>query len=239
MSNSKEQFDDSIEDAGDEPVDAQFEEAVAAYLQRHGDYFERHQELLTALEIPHDAGEGSISLLERQVQLLRSKAGEHRVQLENLINVARENESLNQRLYELTLMLIESNDLESLMDTLLDDLRQQFDADAVQLRLFADDNLEQAVNEGQPASLLFADFMQQGKPKCGALQKEQLEYLFGDMAAETGSAAIIPLEHKHTRGILAIGSRDAQRFHPGKESGFLQRLGGLVSHSLARISYGK
>ncbi|HBH34979.1 MAG TPA: DUF484 domain-containing protein [Gammaproteobacteria bacterium] len=217
-------------------IDEQFEEAVDEYLRLHSDYFERHPGLLTELELSHDAGEGSISLIQRQVQVLRSKVEEYRAQLQELIGVARENENLNQRLYDLTLMLIESHDLESLMDILLDDLREQFDADAVELRLFEGENMEQAVNEGQPASLMFADFLQHGKPKCGALNKEQLEYLFGSLAAETGSAALIPLEHKHTRGILAIGSRDAQRFHPGKDTGFLQRLGGLVSHSLARIS---
>lgn len=217
-------------------IDEQFEEAVDEYLRRHSDYFERHPGLLSELELSHDAGEGSISLIQRQVKVLRRQAEEYRTQLQELIGVARDNESLNQRLYDLTLMLVGSNDLESLMDTLLDDLREQFDADAVELRLFASDNLDQAVNEGQPASLLFADFMQQGKPKCGVLKEEQMEYLFGSLAAETGSVALVPLEHKHTRGILAIGSRDAQRFHPGKDTGFLQRLGGLISHSLARIS---
>jgi hypothetical protein len=217
-------------------IDEQYEAEIGEYLEHHRDYFERHPGLLTQLEISHDAGGGSISLIQRQVMLLRGKADEYRAQLEELIGVARENENLNQRLYDLTLMLVESHDLESLMDILLDDLREQFDADAVELRLFADENMEKAVNEGQPASLMFADFLQHGKPKCGVLNKEQLEYLFGSLAAETGSAALIPLEHKHTRGILAIGSRDAQRFHPGKDTGFLQRLGGLVSHALARIS---
>lgn len=217
-------------------IDEQYEAEIEDYLERHNDYFERHSGLLSQLEIPHDAGGGSVSLVQRQVKTLRDQADNYRAQLEDLIGVARDNESLNQRLYDLTLMLIESHDLESLMDILLDDLREQFEADAVELRLFADGNMEKAVNEGQPASLMFADFLQHGKPKCGALNKEQLDYLFGSLAAETGSAALIPLEHKRTRGILAIGSRDAQRFHPGKDTGFLQRLGGLVSHSLARIS---
>jgi uncharacterized protein len=219
-----------------ETTDQQLEAHIGEYLQRHGDYFERHPEVLQSLEIPHHAGAGSVSLVERQVKVLRAKNDELRAQLQELIGIARENESLNQRLYEVTLLLMESRDFDSLMDTLLDDLREQFDADAVELRLFASDNLEQAVNEGQPASLLFEDFMQQGKPKCGALKKEQLEYLFGSLATETGSVALVPLEHRHTRGILAIGSHDAQRFHPGKDTGFLQRLGSLVSHALARIT---
>ena len=97
------------------------------------------------------------------------------------------------------------------------------------------ENLEQAVNERQAVPLMFDDFMKQGKPKCGALKKEQLQYLFGSMAAETGSVALIPLMHNGVEGVLAIGSHDPQRFHPGKDTEFLQRLGDLVSHALGRI----
>ena len=120
-------------------------------------------------------------------------------------------------------------------EMLLDDLREQFKADAVELKLFSAENLEQAVNQRQAVPMLFDDFMKKGKPRCGALKREQLQYLFGSLAAETGSVALIPLTHKHVEGVLAIGSRDPQRFHPGKDTEFLQRLGDLVSHALGRI----
>jgi len=215
--------------------DAGFEAEIADYLHNHCDFFSRHPELLQVLHVPHSAGEGTISLVERQTQLLRDKAGEYRKQLEQLIAVARENDDLNRRLHELTLTLIETDELDRLMDILLDDLREQFNADAVELKLFSAENLEQAVNERQAVPLMFDDFMKQGKPRCGALKKEQLQYLFGNMAAETGSVALIPLTHNAVEGVLAIGSRDAQRFHPGKDTEFLQRLGDLVSHALGRI----
>jgi uncharacterized protein YigA (DUF484 family) len=215
--------------------DADFEAEIVDYLHNHSDFFSRHPELLQMLNVPHSAGEGTISLVERQTQLLRDKAGEYRKQLEQLIAVARENDDLNRRLHELTLTLIETDELDRLMDILLDDLREQFNADAVELKLFSAENLEQAVNERQAVPLMFDDFMKQGKPRCGALKKEQLQYLFGNMAAETGSVALIPLTHNAVEGVLAIGSRDAQRFHPGKDTEFLQRLGDLVSHALGRI----
>lgn len=215
--------------------DDKLEADIADYLREHGDFFSRHPDLLQTLYVPHDAGAGTVSLVERQTQLLRKKTNEYRSQLEQLIAVARENDDLNRRLHQLTLTLIETEDIENLMDTLLDDLRVQFKADAVELKLFAAENLEQAVNEGQPDPLMFDDFMKKGKPKCGALKKEQLQYLFGSLATETGSVALIPLNHKNVEGILAIGSNDAQRFHPGKDTEFLKRLGDLVSHALGRL----
>jgi uncharacterized protein YigA (DUF484 family) len=74
--------------------------------------------------------------------------------------------------------------------------------------------------------------MSQGRPTCGVLQQEQLAYLFGSQAAETGSVALVPITGERTMGILAIGSRDADRFHPGKGTDFLRRLGEVVSRTL-------
>jgi hypothetical protein len=79
---------------------------------------------------------------------------------------------------------------------------------------------------------MFRDFMKQGKPKCGELQHEQLAYLFGSQAKETGSVALVPITGERTMGILAIGSRDASRFHSGKGTEFLRRLGDVVGRTL-------
>ena len=149
--------------------------------------------------------------------------------------VAKYYSSLARRLHRLTLALIETQTFDEVLNTLQDELREQFKADAVELKLFSAENLEQAVNQRQAVPMLFDDFMKKGKPRCGALKREQLQYLFGSLAAETGSVALIPLTHKHVEGVLAIGSRDPQRFHPGKDTEFLQRLGDLVSHALGRI----
>ena len=68
------------------------------------------------------------------------------------------------------------------------------------------------------------------------LDKAQLEYLFGPQAGETGSAALIPLTAPPLAGVLAIGSRDPDRFHEGKGVDFLQRLAEVVSATLQAAS---
>jgi uncharacterized protein YigA (DUF484 family) len=78
--------------------------------------------------------------------------------------------------------------------------------------------------------------MGRGKPSCGPLAKAQLEYLFGSQAGETGSAALIPMQTHTLMGVLAIGSRDPDRFAPGKGVDFLVRLGELVERSLQTVS---
>lgn len=219
-----------------ENSDQLLEQQVIDYLEEHEDFFRNNPQLLLSLAIPHHSGEGTISLLERQNSLFRQQIDAGRQQLDELINVARENDALNRRLHKMILTLLERSDFDSLLDTLLDDLRQEFQADAVELKLFSSDELEQAVNEGKPGPLLFEDFITKRKPKCGILKQDQMQYLFGSMASETGSVALIPIHHQHTEGVLAIGSHDDQRFHPGKDTEFLQRLGELISTALARFS---
>ena len=110
----------------------------------------------------------------------------------------------------------------------------QFQADAVEMKLFASDQLDAHAHEPGPA--LFRDFIARARPNCGRLDQDKLEYPFGSQAGETGSAALIPLTAPPLAGVLAIGSRDPERFHQGKSVDFLQRLAEVVSAKLQSAS---
>jgi uncharacterized protein YigA (DUF484 family) len=209
------------------------EQQIANYLIAHPDYFQRHPDALAAIDIPHPTGD-AVSLIERQVRTLRDQASNYRRQLENLVSVARENDALAKRLHRLTLALIETHSFDEVLNTLQDELREQFKADAVEMKLFASEQLEAHAHEAGPA--LFRDFLKRARPNCGRLDKAKLEYLFGPQAGETGSAALIPLTAPPLAGVLAIGSRDPQRFHEGKRVDFLQRLAEVVSAKLQSAS---
>lgn len=207
--------------------------SVAAYLLAHPRFLEEHPDVLAALELPHDSG-AAVSLVERQLRILREQSNRYRRQLEELVSVARENDTLSRRLHRLILALIDAREFDEVADALQDELRDQFRADAVELKLFSVNDLENHAAEPGPA--LFRNFMAQGRPSCGPLDGPQLEYLFGSQAGETGSAALIPLHTPGLAGVLAIGSRDRERFHPGKSVDFLRRLGEVVSHVLQAVS---
>lgn len=221
-------FDDDPEQKTDDN-----EEQIAEYLIAHPDFFNRHPDALAAIDIPHPTGD-AVSLIERQVRTLRAQSTKYRGQLEHLVSVARENDALARRLHRLTLALIETHSFDEVLNTLQDELRDQFKADAVEMKLFATEQLEAHAHEPGPA--LFRDFLQRARPNCGALDKAKLEYLFGPQAGETGSAALIPLTAPPLAGVLAIGSRDPDRFHEGKSVDFLQRLAEVVSAKLQSAS---
>ena len=64
-------------------------EAIAAYLRDHPAFFVEHEELLPALRIPHQRGD-TVSLVERQLKLLRDRNIEMRHRLSQLMDVARQ-----------------------------------------------------------------------------------------------------------------------------------------------------
>lgn len=211
-------------------LDSDQEARIAAYLAEHPEFFERHLELMGVLRLPHPGGNGTVSLVERQIAALRSEATRYRKQLEELISVARENDQLNQRLHRLTLRLLDAATLQDTLGSLQDALYEEFQVDAVELRLFPGEGLaEQVPSAGRSALDAFQEFLDQGRPVCGRLKHEQMDSLFGAQAEELASAAIIPLHAKGVIGILAIGSRSASRFHPGKGTELLVRLGDIVS----------
>ena len=211
--------------------DADFELQAADYLRSHPDFFQRHLELLGELRLPHSSGR-AVSLVERQMEALREEAGNYRQQIQTLISLARDNDLLNDRLHHLTLALIDAADFEEVVDLLEDHLHDEFKAEAVELKLFSatqlrkqDDSFDRA--GADPELDAFMEFFQQGRPVCGPLTAQQLDYLFGAEAQEMGSAAILPIQGHDILGVLAIGSTDPERFHPDMGTDLLLRFGGL------------
>lgn len=211
------------------------EELVAEYLVSHPDFLARHPAALAAQRLQHDSG-GVTSLIERQVKVLREQGERYRIQLEELINVARENEQLNQRLHQMTLALMEAASFDDVLNILQDQLRDKFQADAVEMKLFRADELEQEAAKGDLGAALFRDFVRKARPSCGQLDDDRLVYLFGSAAAECASVALVPLVENQISGVLAIGSHDAERFHSGKGLDFLRQLGEIVSRALHTVN---
>ena len=65
---------------------------VEEYLQHHPDFFHEHLNLLELMSIPHPSG-AAISLISKQLELFRSKHYEMESQLNELIEIARDNDT--------------------------------------------------------------------------------------------------------------------------------------------------
>lgn len=213
------------------------EESIATYLREHPDFFDRHAQLLEDLVIPHSCG-GAVSLVEYQVSVLRDQVHDMRRRMQSLANNARDNEALSQRLHQLTLTLVECTRLDEVFSYLYQAMCDDFKADFAAIRLFAqpaseaDRGLGEFLGESAGEKALFSQVLASSKPICGHFKADQLACLFPDQANEVGSGALLPLGRKAGFGVLAIGSRDPQRFHPGMGTLFLRQLGEIVSRIL-------
>jgi len=218
------------------------EQSVHDFLQHNPDFFERNSDLLGALRLPHVTG-GTVSLVERQVSVLRQKDLKLERKLKELLDVARANDLLAAKIHRLTLSLLAAPNLESTLRTIEHGLRAGFDADQTILVLFGDPGRFRGINVGRfflpierddPAVASFSTFLKRALPRCGQIRDSQRDFLFGPDTNEIGSVALLPLGKRARTGILAIGSSDAERFHPGMSIDFLSRIGELVTGALER-----
>ncbi len=215
--------------------DARMEEQIAEYLRLHPDFFSRHPEVAARLEVPHACGDAT-SLIEYQVSVLRDQNLQLRHRLQELISHARENEELSARLQRLTLGLIDCSDLEEVFATLYEALRESFRADRAAIRLFLPPRaaqharLAEFVNADGRVRDEFAHMLAAKSPVCGRIKQEPAEILFGGGGEPVCSWALVPLGALEPFGMLAIGSYDEKRFHPGMGTVFLRQLGEIAAH---------
>lgn len=217
--------------------------SVVEYLQRSPEFFERNSQILDTLRLPHRRTAGAtVSLVERQVEVLRERNAQLENRLHVLIEVARSNDTLADRIHRLTLRLIRTEGLPAAIEAIESSLREDFEAvQSVLVAFIEPAGLAQEsgrflrLSRRDDADMkMFESLFQSGKPRCGLIRDTQRDFLFGKDNVEIGSAALTPLGHKGSLGVLAIGAADAQRFTPGMSTDFLTRIGEIVSIALQR-----
>lgn len=215
------------------------EQNVADYLQCHPEFFEDKPTLLANLRVPHATG-SAVSLVERQVTVLRESNTNLQKQLTELVQMARTNGELNTQLHKFTLQIIENDSLDALLILIDKQLRRNFSASLAALRLLvggSDDTL--AARDEFPVDTdafcgLFRRLLSAGKPYCGQLSDEQLGALFGEQADSIASSAVLPLGKRGDLGLLAIGSFEKDRYHTGMDTSFLNNLGEVITVAMGK-----
>lgn len=214
------------------------EESVARYLQHNPDFFERHQPLLSRLQLPHARSGSTISLVERQVEVLREKQASLEEKLADFVRVARSNDAIAERMHRFTRRLLRAGSRDLALQNIEAGLRQDFDAFTSVLLLIGsektsvDERFLRMLAADDPGLKSFEALFASGKPRCGQVRDSQRELLFGTEANDIGSVALVPLGEKGALGLLALGSNDRDRFHPGMSTEFLARLAELISDAL-------
>jgi len=210
---------------------------VASYLRRHPDFLVEFPDLAQALVLPREQGPAA-SLASYQLDVLRDKNRELNRRLHELIEIAHENQLLMVRVHTLTLALMRANSLPETLNAVVAALTEDFNTDLVRIVLFRSDDALPVVQwlliepDGARALPAFAEFLKRGEPLCGRLQQDKLDALFGSRVGEVASAVLLPVDGV---GMLAVGSQDANRFHPGMGTVFLKLIAEAVAAAVARF----
>ena len=211
------------------------EQIVAKFLRQNPDFLERDPALLKDMELNHSSGP-AVSLIEKQVQYLRGENQTLQQRLNQLVQVASDNEKLMSRLHQLTLELMVMQNLPAFFDLLTEALMNEFKADIINITLF-DIEVEagpktpmHVARRDDPEQEQFKAHLEKGHSTCGRLNRDKRDHLFGSRSQWVESTALVPLGDQ---GMLAIGSSDPARFYPGMGTMFLDLLAEVVVSRLA------
>ncbi len=220
------------------------DELLVNYLAKHPDFFERHPSLLIKMHIPHERGEQTVSLVERQVQNLREKNKQLEAKIHEFVSIAQSNDALSDKIHKLSCRLVAAHGATQVLDAIEASLREDFGASHWVMICLRDDVPELSRLNTRHLRLIdrkaselksFETFFESNKPRCGQIRDTQRQYLFGNDAAEVGSAALVPLGKSAEYGLLAIGSNESTRFQSTMSTDFLSRIGELVSAAVGAL----
>lgn len=215
---------------------------IATWLRRHPTFLQQFPDLALTLVVPREQGSAA-SLASYQLEILRDKNRELTRRLHELFGNAQENERLAVRTHQLTLTLMKQNSGADTARAMAATLAEDFNGDLVRMVLFLNGtskpvaNLEatdwlQTLAEDDARLAPFRDCLKDGEPICGRLQPEKNALLYGMRAEDVASSALLPLPGL---GLLAVGSRDANRFFPGMGTLFLRMMGEAFETAMRRF----
>ena len=210
---------------------------VAAWLCRHPQFLKQFPDLALSLVVPRDEGPAA-SLASYQLDVLRDKNRELARRLQELFGNAQENERLAVRTHQLTLALMRQDSRADTLRALAATLAEDFSGDLVRIVGFApeaaldDADWFQHIAADDPRLQPFRDCIAAGEPLCGRLQPEKSALLYGPRVDEVQSSALLPVAGI---GLVAVGSRDPNRFFPGMGTLFLRMMGEALAVAMRRF----
>jgi len=211
--------------------------SVATWLRQNTEFFLHNADLLADLTIPHESG-GVVSLVERQLSVLRARNIELRDRLHRLVEVARENDQLFTRMRGLLLDLLEARTVAELSERLSAGLRERFQSEYISLLLF-DTGLDD-VGSAFDMRLGEAEAQMSGiihgkRAIAGQLRPEEVAFLFADTAVSVASCVVVPLHGSQPLGVLAIGSSRQDHFLSSMDTLFISLLGDVLVRLLTPL----
>ena len=213
------------------------DDAVREFLKDNGDFLQRNPDLLDHLHVSHASG-SAVSLVEKQVSVLRERNVDMRHRLNALTGNARDNDKLYEQTRDLVLKLLEADSIEAVYHTFMDAMANDFQVEHASMILYGDSDSagDCRMDTRESAKKEIGALFRGHKAVCGTLRKEELNYLFPD-AGEVGSAALMPLLNGEQLGLIAVGSSDGNRYNSDMGTLFLSHIADVMVRLLPHLSH--
>jgi hypothetical protein len=221
-----------------EPMNPITEEDIAQFLIHTPDFFERHADLLSAVQLTSPHGGRAVSLQERQAEMLRDKIKVLELRLMEMMRHGNENMLIADRLLRWSRQVFKVARPVDLPTVMVSEIKSQFNVPQVAIKLwdvaevYAEEPFAQGASDDVKslASSLTA-------PYCGVNAGfDAVQWL--EDAQAVASLALIPLRASASSpafGLLVVASPDSQRYQAGMATDFLERIGELASAALSRV----
>lgn len=214
------------------------EDDIAAYLLSTPGFFERHSDVLASMQLTSPRGQRSVSLQERQMELLRDKIKGLELRMAHMMRAGSENDQTHEKLQGWILSLLREKRPERIPYLLVDGLRESFNISQVGLRAWTLAPEFALSQFAKPVSDDVRTFIKgmNGEPYCG--HNPDLEVVsWLDTPAEIRSVALLPLYTSTMNqpfGLIVLGSTDVQRFTADMGVDILKSIATLASAVLLR-----
>ncbi len=214
------------------------EDDIAQFLVNTPDFFERHAELLAAVQLTSPHGQRAVSLQERQAEMLREKIRHLELKAAEMIRHGQENVNIADKLQCWTRQLLLTRDAADLPNVIVQELQAQFQVPQAAIKLWGAAPAYASQPWAQGASADAQAFaVSLTRPYCGNNPGLEAVQWLGDPSA-AASIALLPLrasEGARAFGLLVLASGDSLRFHASMGTDFLERIAELAAAALTRL----
>lgn len=210
--------------------------AVAQYLVDHPQFFVEHAALLGEVKLSSPLTGRTVSLQERQMEVMRDKYRALELRLSELVRHAEENAAIANRFHGWTQQLLRTRAHADIPSAVADGLVEHFIVPQATLRLWKlpAEHADAWYTNGLSEDVrLFASSLR--APYCGPNKEfEAVGWLAN--ADTVRSTVLLPLRTGGSAfGLLVLGSPDPDRFSAAMATDFLVHIGETASTALAPL----
>ena len=203
---------------------------IAEYLILNPNFFKENPEVLNSIEIIHESG-AAVSLIQKQVELLRSNYNSTTNKLMELLGIAKNNEDIFILTKELILSLINASSIEEIVALIEKSFVADFGAKKSKVLFFTESskNLPKGrVKNPAEARNILGNLLKPGKIFCGEVNKEVAKFIFNQKTS-VKEMALVPLNSSSLLGLIALGSDQPGKYSDNKDTLFLDFIAEVVS----------